>query len=248
MSTYRTSRALRIVAASALTAVLLTGCTAGSGAKPGPARGSSPVGVNRGAVVAHLAPAGATAPIDAQAWTLVDRLTAPRFTADTTEAASTGLARSGIGTYSGTAAAGPDRPVTGRLSAFRLLAFQTHALAVGAWAGSAITGAELDLVLPRPPGPTGEPSTSQLLAAYVGAADTPGGALSRGLMSGQNLLVPTDLRFPTLVLVLFASDLARNDAVGGSTMTNTAYRLVTGGICTETANWIDGMISSSSSA
>ena len=47
------------------------------------------------------------------------------------------------------------------------------------------------------------------MAAYVGSADSPGGALlSRAMMAGQDLLQPANLRFPAAVLVMFVSDLA----------------------------------------
>ena len=54
----------------------------------------------------------------------------------------------------------------------RVLDFEAHALAVGVWAGSTYSGAELDTVVPLPPAATGMPTTSQLLAAYVATADS----------------------------------------------------------------------------
>jgi hypothetical protein len=116
------------------------------------------------------------------------------------------------------------------------------------------------------------PTTSELLAGYVAAADTPGGSLARALMAGQNLLAPGTLRFPAVVLVLFAADLAGPAApvAGGSSgaawqsttsietlataapataalvvpaaMTIPAERQTAGGICSAAANWIDNTI------
>lgn len=233
MSTFGTARPLRIAATLILVTALLTGCRA---EPAGPAHGA--------AATTRLAPAGATAAIDSQTWTLAGRLTTTTFTADTVVALEAALARSGIATYADTTTGTPDRPITGAPSAFRLLDFQAHALAVGTWAGSDFTGAELDRVIPLPPAATGEPTTSQLLTAYVATANTPGGALSRALMAGQNLLAPPELRFPALVLVLFASDLAANSNPAAATAQNTTYIRVATGICSETANWINGMISS----
>jgi hypothetical protein len=221
--------------------------------------GSSPSPVVR-AVSTRIPPNGATAPIDDDAWLIAERLSVPTYTADTTAAAVEGLARSGIGTYVDPTSSAPDQAVTGLASPLRLLDFQVHALAVGVWGGSSLSGAELDTVLPMPAEPTGVPNTSQLLAAYVAAADSPGGALSRALMAGQDLLSPTTLRFPGMVLDLFASDLATDGgriaaSLDGQPLMALAdigiYRdsdaqplTATAGICTSTASWISGVISS----
>jgi hypothetical protein len=233
VGTFSTARPLRIAATLILVTALLAGCKAGPAAP-----------VHHAAATSHAAPAGATAAVDPQTWALASRLTTTAFTADTMDALKTALARSGIATYADTNTQTPERPVAGKPSPFRLLDFQAHALAVGAWAGSGLTGAELDMVVPLPPAATGEPTTSQLLAAYIAAVNTPGGALSRALMAGQNLLRPAQLRFPALVLVLFASDLAANRNPDTATAQTTAYTRVATGICSETANWINGMISS----
>ena len=196
--------------------------------------------------------------MDDQAWTIADRLAASTYTADTTSALVEGLARSGIGTYADPAATSPETPVTGQASPFRLLDFQAHALAVGDWTGSGFTGAELDTVLPTPPDAHGMPTTSDLLAGYVAAADSPGGALSRAMMAGQDLLSPTTLRFPATVLVLFASDIATDGGKAGASTANPVAALalahpgdarvslavaaVTGGVCSDTKDWIEGMV------
>ena len=214
--------------------------------------------------VVRTAPNGAVAPIGADAWALAGRLSARTYTTDTTAALVAGLARSGIGTYADPSAARAELPVVGSASPIRLLDFQTHALAVGAWGRAAFTGAELDTVVPLPAGATGMPTTSELLAGYVAAADSPGGALARALMAGQNLLAPTALRFPAVVLVLFAADLAgharrpadlesgaawRRTAAADSaaaalpaTMVVPARQPASGGICSAAASWINNTV------
>jgi hypothetical protein len=225
-----------VALALALVTTLVSGCTKGSTARTSPG-------------VAHVAPAGAAAPIDAVAWSLAGRLATPTYTGDTTAAMIAALARSGIGTYADPSAAKPERAVTSPASAMRLLEFQVHALAVGVWAGAGFTGAEIDTVLPLPPSLDGMPTTSQLLAGYVAAAATPGGALARALMSGQNLLAPSALRFPAVVLTLFAADLAAPKA--GSTsgavfthgsITHAVDERLAGGICSDGKNWINRTI------
>lgn len=285
-------RGVRIVAhpraaiASVVMAVtLIAGCasagpgpsvspgTAGASTGSGPASG--PAAVLAGALASRTIPGAAQGTVDDTAWLIADRLAAPTFSADTTAALVAGLARSGIGTFADPSSATPEQPVTSPASPLRLLDFQVHALAVGDWTGSTFSGAELDAVLPMPPDVSGLPSTADVLAGYVAAADSPGGALSRALMAGQDLLSPTTLRFPGIVLVLFASDMATD----GGTLTapsaspiarSAGERLplaalamagpgnvglgapmaaaVSGGVCTDTANWINGTISSLFSA
>ena len=141
-------------------------------------------------------------------WALVDRLSVPTYSADTTAAMTTALARAGVATFADPSSQHPRCPCPGAASPFQLLDFQTHALAVGAWAGTTWSGAELDQVLPIPDGMTGVAPTSDVLAGYVAAVDTPGAQLARALMAGQNLLDPATVEFPGVVLVLFASDIA----------------------------------------
>ena len=160
------------------------------------------------AVAARLAPTGATAPIDPAAWALADRLTAANYTADTTSAMVAALARAGIATYSDSSSLSPEVPLTAAASPLALLDFQAHALAVGVWTGASWSGSELDGLMPIPAGSTDAAPASVLLASYVAAVDSPGAALSRAVMAGQNLLNPPTVRFPALVLFLFASDLA----------------------------------------
>jgi len=245
-----------------------SGGTPGQSSAELPAPSSSPttpiVGV-------HTLPIGATATVDDGAWLIADRLAAPAYSADSTAALVDGLARSGIGTYVDPSSTVPEETVAGTPSAFQLLDFQVHALAVGAWTGSTFSGAELDGILPTPAGDTVMPTTSDVLAAYVAAADSPGASLSRALMAGQNLLSPSTTQFPAIVLVLFASDLATDGGRIGSpivapssspvalrygttllAMANTgtlrdgsmAAPAASGGVCTNTSNWIQNTIHS----
>lgn len=204
----KSGRRLQRLALFLAGAVLLGAC--GSFRSPSPIAPSASPGA-AGAVSARTLPGGATAGVDDASWALADRLTAPNYTPDTTAAMHVALARAGIAVVADgsmePATAEPEVALTGAVSPFELLDFQAHALAVGVWAGATWSGAELDSLVPVPES-SGAPTTSQLLAAYVGSAASPGGALSRALMAGQDLLHPGSLRFPAAVLVLFVSDLA----------------------------------------
>jgi hypothetical protein len=203
--------ALRRALALSLAIILLAGaCNAGTTSTNSASSSASPAVASF--ISARDVPGGAVAPVDDATWALADRLTAPSYTADTTSAFKEALARAGIAVVpdasTDPATALPEVPLTGATSPFELLDFQAHALAVGAWTGASWSGAELDSFVPLPPSTTGVPTMSDLLAAYVASADSPGGALARALMAGQNLLEPATVRFPGVVLVLFASDLA----------------------------------------
>ena len=198
-----------------LAVALLVGACATAPASPDTstpdASGPGPSSAAASAISAHAVPNGATAAVDDAAWALAERLTAPTYTADMTAAMQTALARAGIAVVPDTSTnpdtAVPEVPLEAFASPVELLDLQAHALALGAWAGANWSGAELDDLVPIPAS-TGAPEVSQLLAAYVASADSPGGEFSRALMAGQDLLQPSSLRFPAAVLVLFASDLA----------------------------------------
>jgi hypothetical protein len=193
---------------------------------------------------------------------LAERLRRPTYTADTTAAAVEALARSGIGTYLEPLAASPELPVTGAVSPLRLLDFQVHALAVDAWAGSGLSGSELDALLPIPAEIHDQTApAAAFLAAYVAAVDSHGAALARALMADQDLTQPQALHFPLIVLHLFVSDLAtdggqRTGAIPGSgpaAIEAVAFRppaAVVGGsgqaglatLCSDAATFIDNTI------
>jgi hypothetical protein len=262
------SRALRL-AVPLLTVVLLVGACGSATPSPASSGGPSP-NPAVGPIADRTLPDGATAQVDDATWALADRLSASDYTSDTTAAMQAALARSGIATVpdgsTDPAAAAPEAPLTAAASPLELLDFQTHALAVGAWAGATWSGAELDDVVPLPDGTPGIPSTSALLAAYVASADSPGGALSRALMAGQDLLAPATLHFPAVVLMLFVSDLATDGgrlpapspspgtsaldttellalAQTGSTVArHVAPAISIDTICSDTATWINNTI------
>jgi hypothetical protein len=252
-------------------AIVASGCAASSSA-PTPSSSAGPGTAGAGtAVAARLAPTGATAPIDDAAWALAGRLTAPDYTSDTTSAMVAALARAGVATYSDSSSLAPEVPLTAAASPLALLDFQAHALAVGVWTGASWSGSELDGLMPIPAGSTDAAPASVLLASYVAAVDSPGAALSRAVMAGQNLLNPPTVRFPALVLFLFASDLATGGgqvaapigspapsasaaALAGSRLladvakpANGVDRILladpAGGICSDAANWIHTTIS-----
>ena len=192
-----------------LAAVLLaSACAAGttSPAAPSPAP-SGPAT----AIEAHAVPLGATASVDDATWALAERIAAPSYTGDSTDAFKAALARAGIAVVADTstdpATASPEVALTGVSSPVELLDFQAHALAVGAWSGTAFSGADLDSIAPVP-SDSGSPSLSELLAGYAATADTPGGAFTRALLAGQDLTHPEAVRFPAAVLFLFVSDVA----------------------------------------
>ncbi len=250
--------------------VLVAGCAPAAQAAPSGTSGTPSAGGTAN-LAGHVLPVGATAPVDPASWALADRLTSPAFTSDTSAALIAGLARSGIATFSDTGSSAPEQPLGTNASPFELLDFQAHALAVGAWAGTTWSGAELDGVLPVPAGTADAAPASVLLASYVGAVDSPGAALSRALLAGQDLLQPSTLRFPGLVLVLFVSDLATNGGkapgpgasqslspspsqaeVDGSAQLAMAGHTAAGepilpaielgSICSATTNWLKAMI------
>ncbi len=220
--------------------------------------------VRSSAIAAHEVPLGATAPVDDATWALAERIAAPAYTGDSTDAFDAALARAGIAVVADTstdpATASPEVPLTGPASPVELLDFQAHALAVQAWGGAGWTGAELDSVVPLPSdAPSGTPSLGQLLAGYAASAATPGGAFARALLAGQDLKDPATVRFPAVVLFLFASDLATDGgrvpapsaspsaaarllplAAGGPVVAAPAIDLTL--ICSGPSGWIDAVV------
>lgn len=146
---------------------------------------------------------------DPIAKSLVDRLRAPAYTSDTTQAAVEALARAGVATVADPSSSVSEVATQGPVSPLRLLEFEAHALAVDAWRGDGLTGAQIDSLLPIPAEIHDQTApASAFLAAYVAAIDSPGAALGRELMAGQDLTRPDALHFPLIVLTLFSSDLA----------------------------------------
>jgi hypothetical protein len=251
----------RWLVALLLTALLSSACSAAAtspgGASPAPSGPAS-------AIAAHQVPLGATAPVDDATWALAERIAAPAYTGDSTDAFKAALAAAGIAVVADAstdpATATPEVPLTATPSPVELLDFQAHALAVQAWGGTGWTGAELDSVAPLPSdAPAGTPSLPQLLAAYAASAGTPGGAFARALLAGQDLQDPATVRFPAVVLFLFASDLATDGgrvpapspspsaavrllplAAGGPVVAAPAVDL--GLLCSGPSGWIDAVV------
>ena len=242
-------------------ALLAGACTSGTAS---PAASSPAPSGPASAIAAHQMPLGATAPVDDATWALAERITAPAYTGDSTDAFKAALAAAGIAVVADTstdpAMATPEVPLTATASPVELLDFQAHALSVQAWGGAGWTGAELDSVAPLPSdAPDGTPSLAQLLAAYAASAGTPGGAFARALLAGQDLKDPATVRFPAVVLFLFASDLATDGgrvpapspspsaavrllplAAGGPVVAAPAVDLTL--ICSGPSGWIDAVV------
>lgn len=149
-------------------AIIVVAITVLAACSPGPASSVAPLQTGSSAAPAlasRTAPTGATAPVDPASWAFADRLTSSTYAPDTTAAMIAGLARSGIATFGDPGSSTPEQPLGTAASPFELLDFQAHALAVGAWAGSTWSGAELDAVLPVPSGLPDAAPASILLAS-----------------------------------------------------------------------------------
>ncbi|MEO5704008.1 MAG: hypothetical protein ABIZ52_03145, partial [Candidatus Limnocylindrales bacterium] len=190
------------------------------------------------------------------------RLRQPVYTSDTTAAAEEALARSGVATYIATGDQAPAVPLTASSSGLRLLEFQTHGLAVDAWGGLGISGSALDELLPIPASlRDASAPASAFVAGYVAAVNSPGAALARSLMAGQDLTQPAELHVPLLVLVLFTADLATDGGrlpaaaasggvvqagfrIDGGTITVGNHVAGIGTLCSDAANFVDKTINS----
>ena len=130
------------------------------------------------------------------------------FGDDSVDEAIDRLAESGIAVFpdeGGPAIVEPDEPA----SPLPLLRWQARNLTLEAASGGGLLGSDLDgLVAPDPDHPEA-PSPAQFLAAYVHGVETPGAELSRELIGDQDLSEPDTVVFPTMVVTLFVSDLAR---------------------------------------
>lgn len=251
----------RSLVALMLIALLGSACASGTTSPRAP----SPVPSGAAsAIAAHAMPGGSTAPVDDATWALAERIAAPAYTGDSTDAFKAALARAGIAVVADTstdpATATPEVALTVLPSPVELLDFQAHALAVQAWGGAGWTGSELDSVVRLPAdAPAGTPSMAQLLAAYAASAGTPGGAFARALLAGQDLKDPATVRFPGVVLFLFASDLASDGgrvpapspipsaavrllplAAGGPVVAAPAIDLTL--LCSGPSGWIDAIV------
>jgi hypothetical protein len=195
-------------------------------------------------------------PTDQLSADLVREMHGPEFGADTRLATARALASSGIAVVDQVSLE-PIVPVSGPPSPMRFLDWQLHALALEAWAGSGISGSELDDAVPVP---DDAPLASSIVAGWLAAADTPAGRLGRALMAGQDVTDPTLLVVPSVVLALLTADLAADQpAVRGGVDGSTAGSPVSGsmylsgstllaaapgagGLCTGAQQFIDDVI------
>lgn len=144
--------------------------------------------------------------------------TTPKGAALGTDEMVDALARSGIATLDD-AGGEPLTDVTAPASPVQLRELQVRAMASEAQAGNGFGGDDLDRLgggnlTPVP--------ASALLAAYVRKAQTPGAELARDLMDARATRHPSAAIFPSVVMVLFASDAARalaGDAPSGPATT-----------------------------
>ena len=252
--------ARRPLAIALALALLASACASGRTSPVAPGPSGSPAS----AIVDHTLPTGATAPVDDATWTLAERIAAPAFTGGSIDAFKAALARSGIAVVADTstdpATASPEVALGGLPSPIELLDFQAHALAVQAWAGATWSGAELDGLVPPPAGtPPGTPSMAQLVAGYAASAATAAGAFARALLAGQDLKDPATVRFPAVVLFLFASDLATDGGrvhvpapspsaafqllpLAGTEPMKAARAVDVGLLCSGPSGWIDAIV------
>jgi hypothetical protein len=134
------------------------------------------------------------------------RMKRARFSDANVEAAVSALALAGIPVYAGPADAEPVMQVAGAPSPLRLLLWQVRNLTLEVAVGGGHRGAELDSVLPAPEGAA---PPSYLLAGYIAAVQTPGAELARELLGDQDWENAPEQVYPALVMLLLASDLAR---------------------------------------
>lgn len=125
------------------------------------------------------------------------------------------LAKAGIGVYE----LGSDAPIVepmAPVSPLRLSESQARNAALGAWARSGLTGAQLDELAPIPEDQrTLVPPVSALVAAYVDVGKTPGAKFARAVMGTQSWDDVHAVVFPAVILDLFVSDILTK--AGGGT-------------------------------
>lgn len=181
------------------------------------------------------------------------RIRAPEFGADVVDATMELLARSGVGTYATAQTASPMVPITEPASPLVLLSDQVRAMALEAWAGGGLQGADLDELVPAEPDMA---PASWIVAGYVGAADTLGAQVARELIGDQDWAHSERVLFPQLVLSLMTSDLARDRLAEAGALAMPHHGLATlalvgssdvrtaqGGICSAVTGFISGALS-----
>ena len=164
------------------------------------------------------------------------------------------LAAGGIATVADESNSSPLVRVVGP-TGLRFTQFEVQTMAIQASDGGGVPGATLDAAAKSPA--TG-PSASYLLAAWVSKATTPAAAAVRTLMGPQDWHHAPQVRFPTIALAMFASDVvAHLGTAPNATSTRTSIYVPSvsgvGGIeqvgvldapCSLVSNFMQGVLNS----
>jgi hypothetical protein len=150
---------------------------------------------------------------------LAKAMRASKFTAKNVDAAIQALALAGIAVYDDPSSSKPIVPIEGTTSPLRLLRWQVRNMALELSARNGLLGEKIDSIFPEQ---QGIPTPSLLLGGYVSSAKTAGGELARALIGKRNWKEAQSITFPTMVFMLFASDLALDTGVAGIGQSNQA--------------------------
>ena len=126
------------------------------------------------------------------------------------------LATAGIATVADEASAVPVMPVSGTPSPLTVTAWQASTFDAEAAGGQGMFGVDLDSVAPLA---AGLPSMSYLVAAWLRRAGDPAVDAAHRAMPAATDGAPPQWRFPTIVLTLFAADVAAHADEGGTDAT-----------------------------
>jgi hypothetical protein len=152
---------------------------------------------------------------------LAKAMRATKFTDKNVDATIQALALSGIAVYDDPNSDQPIVPIEGTVSPLKLLRWQVRNMALELSARSGALGEKIDAIFPEQPG---MPPPSFLLAGYVASAKTPGGELASALIGKRNWKKAPSIVFPSIISMLFASDLALDAAAAGVRPSNQAAR------------------------
>jgi hypothetical protein len=148
------------------------------------------------------------------------------FTSASVGSAESILARSGIATVANESSTTPLVGVTGSVR-MTFTRAQVTSLALGAADGNGTTGSALDATAKMP---SGDPSFSYLLAAWVSKVNTPAATEMRTVMGPQDWADAPSIIFPTIALPLFVSDVITASAASHSSATPASRVEPLGGI------------------
>jgi len=164
-------------------------------------------------------------PTDQPSLDAVAAIRSPAFSEDVVQATVGLLASAGIEVVDPMTGA-VTTAVDGEPSPLKIMDFQARSLALEAWGGGGLTGADLDEVLGVP---DEGPLASSILAGWLAAVDTPNARLGRALMAGQDVSDPTTLDFPMLALLLFSADIVADAKAGADAPAPASTPLATAG-------------------